>query len=301
MTVVFEQVFILFVFALAGYLLSKCALIDPAHSKLLSSLLVYVFLPANVLKTFASNCTPDYLREKYPLVIGGVVITALLVLGAYFGAKLFAKGDYQRKIYRYALAVPNYSYMGYALAGSLLGSAGLLNIMLFSMGLVVYNYVGAFPMLTKRKTSFRSLLNPMIIAVILGIAAGLLKIELPTVVGTVMDKAGACLGPISMLLAGIAVSEFRMPELLRDWKAYVVTLLRLLVIPMLLGAALIPFRNPVLTQCAVLLFAMPCGLNTIVFPKMVGEDCGIGASLACISNILACVTIPAVCAVFQIG
>lgn len=301
MTVVFEQVFILFVFALAGYILSKTGLADPAHGKLLSTLLVYVCLPANVLKTFAENCTVTYLREKYPLVIGGIVIIAVLVAGAYFGAKLFAREDYTRKIYRYALAVPNYSYMGYALAGSLLGSAGLLNIMLFSMGLVIYNYVGAFPMLTKQKRSLKSLFNPMILAVVLGMTAGLLEIKLPAVAVTVMDKASGCLGPVSMLLAGIAVSEFPLKALLKDWKAYVVTALRLLVIPIALGLLLVPFGNPVLTQCAVMLFAMPCGLNTIVFPKLVGEDCRIGASLACISNVLACVTIPIVCACFQIG
>ena len=43
---------------------------------------------------------------------------------------------------------------------------------------------------------------------------------------------------------------------------------------------------------ALLIYAMPCGLNTIVFPKLIGEDCHIGAGLACISSVLACVTIP---------
>ena len=300
MTVIFEQVFILFVFALTGYILSKTKLVDPSHGKILSTLLVYVCLPANVLRTFAENCTVAYLKEKYPLVIGGTVIVTVIVAGAYFGAKLFAKEDYGRKIYRYALAVPNYSYMGYALAGSLLGSAGLLNIMLFSMGLIVYNYMGAFPMLTKRGSSLKSLLNPMILSVILGMAAGLFQLKLPRVAITVMDKASGCLGPVSMLLAGIAVSEFPLKELLRDWKAYIVTALRLVVIPVAVGCALIPIQNPVLTQCAVLLFAMPCGLNTIVFPKLVGEDCRIGASLACISNVLACATIPLVCTLFNI-
>ena len=300
MTVVFEQVFILFVFALVGYILSKTGLADPRHGKLLSTLLVYVCLPANVLGTFAENCTVAYLKEKYPLVICGIVIVAVLVTGAYFGAKLFTKEEYGRRVYRYALAVPNYSYMGYALAGSILGSAGLLNVMLFSLGLVVYNYMGAFPMLTKRKISLKTLLNPMILAVVLGVVVGLLGIKLPTVAITVMDRASGCLGPVSMLLAGITVSEFPLKELLKDWKTYVVAALRLLVIPMALGLLLMPFGNPVLIQCAVLLFAMPCGLNTIVYPKLVGEDCRIGASLACISNVLACVTIPLVCALFKI-
>lgn len=301
MAVVFEQVFILFVFALVGYILSKTGLVNASHAKLLSTLLVYVFLPCNVFKTFASNCNPAYLLDKYPLMFAGAVIVVVLVLFARFGAKLFTKEDYPQKLYRYTLAVPNYGYMGYTLAESIFGSAGLLNTMLFAMGLVVYNYTGAFCMLTKRKLSLKQLSNPVILAILLGMAVGLLQLKLPGVIMTVMDKSSACMGPVSMLLTGITISEFKLPKLLTYKKAYIISLLRLVVIPVAIGAALIPFHNPVLTQCAVLLFAMPCGLNTIVFPKLVDEDCSIGASFACISNVLACITIPLVCGLFGIG
>ena len=37
---------------------------------------------------------------------------------------------------------------------------------------------------------------------------------------------------------------------------------------------------------------MPCGMNTIVFPKLVGQDCRTGAGLACVTSILCCITIP---------
>ena len=43
---------------------------------------------------------------------------------------------------------------------------------------------------------------------------------------------------------------------------------------------------------ALMVLAMPCGMNTIVFPKLVGEDCKPGAALAFITTILCIVTIP---------
>ena len=43
---------------------------------------------------------------------------------------------------------------------------------------------------------------------------------------------------------------------------------------------------------AVITYCMPCGMNTIVFPKMVGEDCKIGASMVLISTLAALVTVP---------
>ena len=41
-----------------------------------------------------------------------------------------------------------------------------------------------------------------------------------------------------------------------------------------------------------MVLAMPCGMNTIVFPKLVGEDCKPGAALAFITTVLCIVTIP---------
>ena len=42
----------------------------------------------------------------------------------------------------------------------------------------------------------------------------------------------------------------------------------------------------------VLIYCMPCGLNTIVYPKMIGEDCRPGASMAMISTVCCLATIP---------
>ena len=57
MIIVIEQVAILFVFAIAGYILSKAKIVKPEQAQILSNLLVYVFLPANIFKTFVKNCT----------------------------------------------------------------------------------------------------------------------------------------------------------------------------------------------------------------------------------------------------
>ena len=300
MFVVMEQVFVLFAFSLAGYLLSVCKLANVSHAKLLSTLLVYVFLPCNIFRTFSVNCTVEYISEKYVLILASAVIIALLVVFAKFGARLFSKEAYPQKIYRYALSIPNYGFMGFALTESLLGTAGLLNIMLFSLPISLYNYSGAFCMLTKKKLTLKSLLHPVLIAIALGMIVGLTGIPVPKVIISIMDKSSACMGPVSMLLAGITISEFKFPALLKNKKNYIIVFLRLILIPGILGLLLLPLNNPVLLQSAVLLYAMPCGLNTIVYPMLVDEDCEIGAGMALVSNVLACLTIPLMCALFGI-
>ena len=43
---------------------------------------------------------------------------------------------------------------------------------------------------------------------------------------------------------------------------------------------------------ALMVLAMPCGMNTIVFPKLVGQDCKPGAALAFITTLSCIATIP---------
>ena len=107
--------------------------------------------------------------------------------------------------------------------------------------------------------------------------------------------------PAGMLLVGLVLSEYKLFDLFRRPAVYVVSVLRLFVVPPAIGAVLLLFKNDVLLRDAVVLYAMPCGLNTVVFVKNVGGDCRPGAVLALVSNILACLSIPLVLCVFGIS
>jgi len=292
MGVVFYQVFILFAFAVIGYVLGKTGKADVRQTKLLSVLSVYVFLPANVFRTFSSNFTREYLVEKYYFLLLSAVILLFIVLLSNVVSKWFCKEGFQRRVYQYSLTIPNYGYMGYALAESLFGSEALLNMMMFGLPMSLYIYSAAFCMLTKQKFSLKQLMKPTIIAIVLGCVTGLLGIKLPAIATDILGKASGCMGPISMLLTGLTIAEFKMKDLLFDPKLYIMTVLRLLVIPCAVAAALTLVGAKEAVMPALLIYAMPCGLNAIVFPKLIGEDCHVGAGLACISSVLACVTIP---------
>ena len=300
MLTIFNQVFILFAFAAAGFIVAKSGKIKTEHTPLLSGLLVYVIAPLYVFETFSKNFTLKYISGNYEIILWSLGIVLFLGIVMAFMSKLFDKRKYERDVYEYSLVVPNSGYMGYPMAEAVLGSAGLLNTMIFCLPLSIYIYTIGYSKLTKSGLSFRKIFNPSMIAMLLGAFAGLFEIPIPSVAYSIMSKAGACMGPISMLLAGIVVSEFNFKELLSEKKIYIVTALRLFIVPVLIGLITAPFSKTV-TEVAVLIYAMPCGLNTIVFPRLVDEDCRWGAGLALLSNILACLSIPIVLNLFSIG
>lgn len=299
MLIVMRQVLLLIVFAAVGYILCKTGKVKSEQTKLLSTLQVYIFLPCNIINTFSANFTVAYIRDKYPLLIVSFVIIAIMVVVGYVLSKLLAKKSYLQSVYRYSLTVSNYGFFGYPLVSGLFGELMLQNAMVFTLPLSIYAHTIGYAMLTKTKLSFKRFFNPSITASIVGAMIGLIGLKLPFVLDNVVDKSAACMGPIGMLLAGMVVSEFEFAELLKERKNYIVAALRLLIIPCTIACSvkLLGFEDMVLT--ALMMHAMPCGLNTIVFPRLVGEDCRIGASLTLITSLLACITVPVLVTLFS--
>ncbi len=292
MIIILEQMALLFSFMCLGYFFGKKRMIDSSHSKLISVLCVNLFMPCTVFKAFYTNFNPAYLSKYASFILTSASALVVLVVVGFIVSKKLTNDKYRRNVYRYSFIVSNYAYMGYALAEGIYGSEGLLNIVIFAMPIMFYIYTFGFCMLTKRELRLKKLINPVITAMALGAVVGYFHIELPEVLITFSSKASACMAPMSMLLAGITMSEYKLKELLSDKAVYAMTFIRLIAIPLLVYAILNSFCSVELTRTAVLLFCMPYGLNPIIFAKLVGENYFFPAKLAFVSSILSIATVP---------
>ena len=261
--------------------------------RLLSVLEVWVFLPCNALRSFSRNFTVAYFQERYPIVILSAIIVLMLYAVNGLVIPRLVKDPYRQNIFRYSLTMPNSGYVGYALVQGVYGDLMLLNAQLFAIPMSVFTNSEGYRMLTNTgKVSWKKMFNPSIVAMLAGAVLGLTGWGLPSVLDNVVDKGAACMGPISMLLAGITISDYPLDMLLKDKSAYVISCFRLLIIPMLLMLLLSPILSREMLLIAVVLYACPCGLNTIVFPRLIGKDCRPGASMAMISTVGALATLP---------
>jgi len=291
--IVFTQIVILFSFILFGYVLGKSGKVGQKEGKTLSTLCVYVFLPCMNFLSFAKNCTVENLAANGTLLLSAVLILSALSLSMLFIARLFTKEAHKRCVYHYTLTVPNYGYMGYPLVEGILGASGLFMFQVFTLPLALYTYTVGYAELTDGKLSFKRLLNPPTVSIIAGMLYGLSGLPLPEIVSSILSKGSACVGPVSMLLAGVTLAGFSVKTLLSDKNAYIITAIRLLAIPFAVGLLLPLFTSDKnLITMAVLFAALPCGLNTIVLPSLTGKNCDDGARFAFLSNILSCGTIP---------
>ena len=295
MLIVFEQVAILMLFCLAGFVLSKAKIVNPEHGKTLSGLEVYLFMPCVSFRTFSTRFTMAYLQEKYLLLVVSVGLLLLLVLLAKPLSRILAPEGYERSVTEFSLIVPNCAYMGYALAGSLFGPDVLLDVMIFALPISTYIYTFGYNLLLERKDtkfSLKKIFTPVVIGMLAGCVVGLSGIAVPEFLGQVTEKSAACMAPVAMLLIGITLSQFRLRELLSMKRVYAIAAIRLLVIPLLVFGLLKLLKLDFLLLPAVLIHCMPCGMNSIIFPKLVGRDCRSAAATVMVSTLLSLITIP---------
>ena len=196
----------------------------------------------------------DYISERYPLIVVSVIVlVSLMVLNAVVIPRIIKTGGtYRQHVLQYSLTVANFGYMGYALIQGAYGDLMLLNAQVFALPMSIYTSTEGYRLLTNSgKVSLKKLISPMIVAIFIGCILGLTGIQMPRVLADVVSKGSACMGPISMLLAGITVSDYPLDHILKDKQAYVVSFLRLLVIPLVLCLILSRFCPRVIVLVAM--------------------------------------------------
>ncbi|MBO5888913.1 MAG: AEC family transporter, partial [Clostridia bacterium] len=84
-------------------------------------------------------------------------------------------------------------------------------------------------------------------------------------------------------------------ELFKSAKAYLLSLIRLIILPVVGGAILFFIGVPKEVFIAgVSLLCLPSGMNVVVFPESVGKDSIVGAKSCFVSYIFALATVPVV-------
>ena len=292
-----SQLMILFIFILGGFLIGTLKKISMEKSNLLSVLLVNIFLPCKIFLNFSKQCTLSYFVNNYTTLLISLGLLLFLVLFSFLISKVLTKDPYERNVYRYSFAISNYAYLGYVFVEATLGEQALTDMILFCIPFAFYTYTFGYALLNNRSNSFKKAINPMTIAIALGMFFGILSIPMPAFLNQAFTLASGCVGPLSMILTGIVLASLPLKSLLPNSKAAIFSVLRLAVIPttlllICLGMRWLGILPDAVYPAAVIMGCMPCGLNTIVFPSLVGADCSMGARFVLLTHILCLITIP---------
>ncbi len=286
-----------------GYLVGRLGAVPSGGAGVLSKMENNIFIPALVLSTFWNGFTPERLGSAWMFVAGGACVVALSIPASILLAKACAKDRYTRNIYIYGLSFPNFGFMGNAVVLALF-PAVFGDYLVFVLPFWTMIYLWGVPALLIPKdgqsktgiaTSLKRLVNPMFVAMLVGMVLGLADLRAPAFAASTLDTLGSCMSPVAMLLTGLTVSAIDIKKTFRDKGVYLASLFRLVLFPgvFLVLLWLLPLSEE-LSLCILCAVAMPLGLNTVVIPGAYGLDTSTAAGMALVSHLLSVGTIPLV-------
>lgn len=299
---VLEQMLRILLFLGLGFALNRLHILPKGVGSGISKLVTMVFLPALLIHSNMTEFNLANVATYGKIVLTGAAFFVVIVLLSHPVARKLAGDNAQDKgIYLYGLSFPNTGAVGMPLALALLGTAGLFQFNLFLLASSIMTYlwgIGLFLPGEKKNTPKRflkNLANPICISMLIGLFLGALgaKDWMPALVTNFAKDLSACYVPVSLIMAGYSIADYPLKEVFNRPKAYWFSLVRLVMIPLLVilasrGLGLSKF----LAILAVLDFAGPGGMNTVVFPAAYGQDCRTGASIVLLSSLGSVLTVP---------
>lgn len=294
-----NQMIYLFSLILIGYVLSKAGVLSKDTAKVLATMENNILIPALVAGTFLNYFTVEKLKTAGLLFGCSFGVLFLILPFAILFPKLLTRDKDTRKIYTYGLAFSNFGFMGNSVVLALFPEI-FLEYLIFTLPLWMAIYVWGVPQLLLPTTESETIrmrlkrfLNPMLIAMLLGMVIGLFGVPLPSAVLSVVDTLGSCMSPVAMLLTGVTVASVPLKNLFRKPSVYAMSAIRLLLFPFVfLGIFRLWNPSDTIVICTICSLAMPLGLNTLVIPSAYGKDPTTAASMTVISHLLSCLTIP---------
>ena len=262
-----QQVLIMFLLILAGYLAVRVGALEGGARRGFSSLLVNLVVPAMIIDS--------YMIPFDPAILGNLARTALaslgvLLLGLVIAAAVTRRGGGDRALTRFAITFSNAGYMGFPLIQALFGAEGMLyasifntffNILLWSVGMNMMRR-GAEEEGQGPKTNplLDLVRKPALAAVAIGLVIYLGQIPVPELIAQPISLMGGMNTPLSMLITGIIIATSDLKAVIRSGMLWRTVLTRMLAVPAA-GLALCALTGTggMVGAVVVLLEACPCG------------------------------------------
>ena len=288
-----QQVGILFAYLAVGFCLSRTGALPKDADKTMSKLVTLLFGPAYNIANLSVSMTPERLGSNLKFVGFGFGIILVALALAWGLSRAMGKTPLEKRSLTYGLSITNYGYFGYPLVAGVFGQLALQEMMVFCLSIaVITNTVGY--MLFADKLSWKKIfLSPLVLAVFTGCALGVTGIQLPKAARNLLETAGNCMSPVSMILAGFVLGQMSPRELFHGARPWLQNLVSLVAIPAAFVAALYGMgcRGYYLLIPGVYM-ALPMGMNLVVFPASFGHDTRDNARLCLASFLLSLVTLP---------
>lgn len=287
-----KQILQMFLLAGIGYLLFKGGKISLEGSKTIGNILIFASLPAVIINGFLIERTAEHVSGLLWSALAAAVVVLLSVLISHFVFK-------RDGVAAFATSFSNPGFFGIPLIVASLGQGAVfyaapfiafLNIGQWTYGVSRLNGQPVLQGFQPKKL----IKAPFVIAILVGLFLFATQLPLPALARSVLSTVAGLNTPLAMFTVGVYLAQTDLKKMLGRRRLYLISALRLLVIPAISLLLLKFFPSSMEQMRTVLLIvaACPVGSNVAVYAQLHGKDYPYAVETVVISTILSIVTIP---------
>jgi predicted permease len=223
-----------------GYLFQRCRLMDESFVKTLNKFNFRVTLPVMLFEDLAGSDFASVWDAKYVLFCFCVTLLSIVVIWGLASLGLKDKsmvGEFTQASYRSSAAV-----LGLAFIQNIYGTSRMAPLMIIGtvplynvMAVVILSFTGPGEHRLSKKSLQNSLLgiikNPIIISIVLGIAASLIQIDFPFIIDKTIHNFAVMASPLALVGLGAGFEGRKAIQKIRP--TVICTITKLIILPAL--------------------------------------------------------------------
>ena len=294
---------VLYIIVAVGYICDKAGIYTEETARKTVNFLLYFVASCTLINSFIKiEATPDTVG-KFFTAFGVSVAThtiAILLNTLTFRNKY----DERNAVYKFASIYGNVAFMALPLAQAVLGDEGVLYC---AGGAVVFNlftFTHGVKLMGKEGTKLSAkklLINPGVIAVVIGLPIFLSGLELPYIVTRPVEMLADLNTPVAMLVFGTYLSRTDLKTMLSDKKIYGVAVMKLIVLPLIcMGIYYLFGLSGTLLTAVIITASVPSANNTFMFASVYGRDTATASKTVALVSFLSILTMPVIIAITQL-
>ena len=308
-----QQFIVFFALLMTGYLCKKTRIIDDGMNRSINSFIIYIAFPCLILGRIGSLEMAQGIFANFMLAL--VIYTFLFVVYGFYAlgyviARKFPKAD--RAVGEFSMISPNNGFMGFPIAFAFFGEVGLLymiacnlalNLMFFSYGIhLMKRDEEGYTMGLKEimKSLGKLLLNPNIVAAVLGLIICGNNLEMPKTLVTYLGLVGGVATPMALIYIGSTLTGSNIFKIIKNKMIIEIVVNKLFIIPVLtlLVVYFIPM-DPLIKTICVLSSAFPCATTVPIFAELYNNRKSVAGEALFLSTIISLVTLPIIITVLK--
>lgn len=296
--VLLQQMGILFVYMMIGYVACKKEYIDQEFGKKLSWLVVNIANPMLAISAVVNNESTIAKKDFYVTVLLAVCFYTFFLILAYVLPKMIGVPKSDLGVYKMMSMFNNIGFMGFPVIAAAYGNGALIYAVPFSIMFNVLCYTWGIQTLCGGgggKGQWKRIINVGTISGVISIILFFLQIPVPKMICSITAGLSNLTGPLSMMVIGISLADIALKTLFTDVRLLKFAFIKLIIVPIV--AMLIVCRvidNQLICEVFLIMMATPAASMCAMLSQQYGGDYELAARGVALTTILSVATIPIV-------